>query len=491
MFSIAIRYLCGFASAAHPKSKEAAEWPPHPDRVFMALSAAYFETDQDPSQKSALEWLEACNTPKLCASGVVDYHASVPFYVPVNLDVKKQGEKRNIQKKKPMKEPTLKEIRNQSAEIPDHREKKKRYFPSVIPENDTVHLIYEDFLPDVHWIALQRLCEKVGYVGDTASLVQMWVDKNPPAASLTPVQYTQATMRLRTPYVGRLKDLEKDYERNCKAREYRPRTFHWGYYAAPQVQNDGFQSSGYDLYIFRCREGNTLDIRDTLALTDAFRGAVMNHSSQQPPPEWVSGHTADRKPSLLPHIAFLALPFVGHEHADGSLKGVALAIPKHISDLEINQLLDNLLDKEGQHSAMLTMGRSGKWEIEPYEQSFRPLFTLEPSTWINPSNRWATVTPIALDRFPKADGDAESIIAHSCQNSGLPRPRDVIVMSQSLFRGAQSAKHMPLLPIKNRKGHHALAHALVIFDEQVAGPVFLGAGRFRGYGLCRPYKESL
>jgi CRISPR-associated protein Csb2 len=33
-------------------------------------------------------------------------------------------------------------------------------------------------------------------------------------------------------------------------------------------------------------------------------------------------------------------------------------------------------------------------------------------------------------------------------------------------------------------------HLVLYFAEPVAGPVLLGAGRFRGLGLCRPVAEE-
>jgi CRISPR-associated protein Csb2 len=35
------------------------------------------------------------------------------------------------------------------------------------------------------------------------------------------------------------------------------------------------------------------------------------------------------------------------------------------------------------------------------------------------------------------------------------------------------------------------AHAILIFDQPVVGPLLLGAGRSRGYGLCRPISEEV
>lgn len=468
MFSIAFRYLCGFASAAHPRSREIPEWPPHPDRVFMALTAAHF-IDNNNEQRLALEWLESRLSPSFCVSDTIGQHMAVPVYVPVN------GDRSN------MKNPIM--------VIPDKRKRDKRFFPAVIPENETVYLIYETELPSEHRVSLQSLCEKVGYLGDTSSLVQMWVDDNPPTATLVPIKQDRFALRLRVPYAGRLKDLEADYRRDCEAGEYRPRSFRWGYYAKPKFDTEALSASNYQMLIFRRCEGNTLDIRDALTLTEAFRGAVMT-ASVQPPPEWVSGHTVNGDRSENPHLAFWALPNVGHEHADGTLKGVALAVPKHVPQTEINMLLDKLLGETEPHPVVLRLGRAGTWKIEP-DDSLRPLVTLDPHTWLGPAKRWATVTPISLDRFPKVEGDAEATIIRSCVNMGIPKPRDVIVLSSSLFQGVPPAKKMPLLPVRNRNGNHAHIHALLIFDQPVSGPVFLGAGRFRGYGLCRPYGGDL
>lgn len=36
--------------------------------------------------------------------------------------------------------------------------------------------------------------------------------------------------------------------------------------------------------------------------------------------------------------------------------------------------------------------------------------------------------------------------------------------------------------------HHA--HAVLLFEREVRGPVLIGAGRFRGYGLCRPLSQG-
>src|SRR5438045_2129482 len=65
--TIGWEYLTGCCVATDPASRQRAEWPPHPGRVFMALAAAWFETEPPnnaPERKewvgegNALQWLE-------------------------------------------------------------------------------------------------------------------------------------------------------------------------------------------------------------------------------------------------------------------------------------------------------------------------------------------------------------------------------------------------------------------------------------------------
>ena len=65
MFALAIRYLNGWSmAAADGARKERAEWPPHPDRVFMALAAAWFETGESGEEAELRQRLEEPETPQ-------------------------------------------------------------------------------------------------------------------------------------------------------------------------------------------------------------------------------------------------------------------------------------------------------------------------------------------------------------------------------------------------------------------------------------------
>ena len=93
MFAFGIRYLNGWSmAAADGAKKERPEWPPHPDRVFMALAAAWFETGEDAEEGHALRWLESLGPPAVAASAATaqprgagtagrEGHARGPFRV--------------------------------------------------------------------------------------------------------------------------------------------------------------------------------------------------------------------------------------------------------------------------------------------------------------------------------------------------------------------------------------------------------------------------
>ena len=111
------------------------------------------------------------------------------------------------------------------------------------------------------------------------------------------------------------------------------------------------------------------------------------------------------------------------------------------------------------------------------------------------SSVWATVTPIVLDRHPKQRSLAEAVeemrrvVADACMRAGLPWPSAVEVSPVSQIPGAPHARSFAPLRRKDGSAPKQM-HAVIAFDTPVLGPVVLGAGRFRGYGLCVPYEPA-
>lgn len=482
MFAIGIRYLCGRAVATHPAHRERPEWPPHPDRVFMALAAAHFETDGNPAERNALEWLEQQMPPALAASDALP-RASVTAFVPVN-DVAMPAIRSG-------KEPSAEQVAGGLALLPDRRPRQARQFPAAIPEDPVVHLIWPDAkIADQHRRVLAALCEKVTYVGHSGSLVQAWVADDPPAAAWVPTQGI-GKHRLRITGPGRLADLAERYRLG-----QRPVGSLWTGYMQPRPPSASAiaEQSVFsdDLAVLRRIGGPALGLESTLQLTSALRGAIMQSCPAQPPPEWVSGHKADQTASETPHVALFPLPHVGREHADGHLLGVAIAIPRAVDAAEAARCLDGVLNHDDHDPLELRMGNLGVWQLQPEDRD-EPAVALRPSTWTEASERWATVTPIVLDRHPKGPDkwkQAEDTIAAACLRIGLPRPRDVVLAPVSLYVGAPHSRRFPNIQRKSDGGNLHHTHAIITFDQPVEGPVLLGAGRYRGYGLCRPWFQG-
>lgn len=235
-----------------------------------------------------------------------------------------------------------------------------------------------------------------------------------------------------------------------------------------------------------------LDLACTLALTDRWREALASHANDldSETRSLLTGHASDGAPLKNAHVAFLPLAFVSHQHADGRLPGIALALPENTSVEMRAAVLRTAarVCKEG-----LKLGRLGAWKLDASMMA-RPLETLRAATWTahpEGSIQWSTVTPIAYDQHPKSKKKAEylaevaAMIAGGCERIGLPRPREVIVTPVSTHLGSPPAHAFPRLRRKDGSERRH-THAILLFEEPVCGPVVVGAGRYRGYGLCRP-----
>ncbi|MCE5282635.1 MAG: type I-U CRISPR-associated protein Csb2, partial [Deltaproteobacteria bacterium] len=387
MFGLGIRYLVGWAmAAADGANKKRAEWPPHPDRVFMALAAAWFETGQDTAEGEALRWIEGLEKLPDIAAPEASFREVVTCYVPVN-DSELAGErKRKTVFADP--KPSLQSLKKAGLTVAvEFRQKKERSFPIAIPhvseprEIPKVHLVWKDNVPEKHRGPLAALCRKVISIGHSASLVQMWLDDSPPAPTLV-AREGVTRHRLRVFGPRRLDDhlaekcdrskhiaiadalwareqissgsqknrLKKEREGKLKGIVEQLRPNPWGYagYDVPMSEPvEHTASSHFDpRLLVLTLSGKRLSLPSTLRLTETLRGALMV-GTPQPVPEWLSGHTPAGSPSEKPHLAFLPLPFVGREHADGRLMGVALVLPRTATPAEAERVMVWLRNENG------------------------------------------------------------------------------------------------------------------------------------------------
>ena len=500
MLVFGIRYLNGFVVASYGRH-ELVEWPPHPGRVFMALVAAHYETGAEPAEREALLWLEKLPKPPEVSAPEAYPRAIVTQYVPVNDDPAQFGEKQGKIK-----------FYQEIPGTPLRRNRQDRTFATAWLTEDTAYLHWPQADPPPHIrAALAALCAKVTRIGHSSSLVQMWLADAPPADLPRWVpDEARATCRLRVPVPGNLQALDEDFhQRREQARNPRDESksrspaagkrplAERGYvradeFAAPASAAGTAFSPHLLLFDLERLDGpyRQLDLACTLALSGRWREALVSQATDLSPEaqEIISGHAPDRKPLERPHLAFLPLAVVGHPHADGHLLGAALALPYQLP----SSLRQELLRAAGRVRE-LVLGRLGKWALEAVTMP-RPPAALRPDTWTaHPAGatHWGSVTPVAFDQHPRAkdkggyQAEAAALIADSCQRIGLPSPREVVVTPVSAHLGAPPAPAFPRLRRKDGSERQH-THVILVFDQPVVGPILLGAGRYRGYGLFRP-----
>lgn len=567
--TIGWEYLTGRCVATDPASRQRAEWPPHPGRVFMALAAAWFETGEDDAEGQALRWLETLGDPELvlpCCDRVFS-RTVANCYVPVN-DVADPYHQPD--KKKPAK------IFMSLQSVNIGRNRQPRTFPSVWVGDAPCFLHWPNADAaevECHRPALDQVCGKVTRIGHSSSLVRMWVAKademfgkvwipdeglaewqarriSEGTLDLLDRQFNRRGREQHQLLSGRIDALKAEkkattgkgsQQRKAELDEQiaaaeseletvdardpiRPKIGLWTGYRRkeadplPPLPHTEFDS---DLLILSQVDGPRLPLASTLAVTQALRGAILAHLGTNIP-EWVSGHQPNGEPLRNGNnqLAIIPLPFVGHEHADGHLLGVVLVFPRSLPRSERGRVLGRfLLNNNGEpRDIQLMLGRLGVWTIRKRDW-LEHRQALQPETWTahpRGAKIWATVTPVVLDRFPKCDlikereawhEEVSGIIATSCERLGLPRPIEVAVGTTSWHRGSPRAtvKRRPLrghpdiptreaalgdgfphYPPKGSNGPRPQFHVYLRFDEPVVGPILLGAGRFLGYGLCKP-----
>ena len=497
MTALGIRYLTGNSVAADVAEESKPEWPPHPARVYMAMVAAHFETGADPAERAALEWLEQQSPPAISASEEQP-RSSVQVFVAVN----------------------------DEAGIGTTRSRQPRTFPTCRPDHDTVWFQYSQAAPSHLVEALTSLCRKVTRVGHSSSLVQVWLtDKS----GVDPVWIPSPSgrTRFRIPEPGVLRFLEVAFNGQAISEYWalqeqletakgkaatqikaelkqrfggniptasRPALSSWaGYERTEEPQREPAPWSGpfseNILILSSDLESPVLGIESTLALTSALRNSLLKMHGKNCP-AWVSGHDEGGVQTRKPHLAYFPLPFVGEAYGDGHLLGVAIAVPRGIDPLEIRRYLGAFLYQPDGVPKTIKLWQSGEpaWEWRVRLDTGSTAKTLQPATWTRPSELWASVTPVVLHHYPdkRKPGDIERIVGEAFRSAGLPEAAEIRIRPSSVFKGAGDSVRMPKMEQPGVSLTRFHVHVMARFNEHVQGPVLLGRGRFRGYGLMRP-----
>lgn len=448
-----------------------AEWPPHPERLFSALVQAWGDGGKHRDEEQALRWLEALPPPRIEAAVDVAERDAPIVYVPPNDEVT----------------------------TPEGRRRQPRTFAVVVPSSPFVRFQWDDAPPGELDAALARIVARVASVGHSASLSRLGVVPTALNAASTWVPDDGGFLALRVPHAGRLDDLERWFP------DERPQSGATQRYRQPSTtEKFAPQESvfGADWLVFEDAGGMRPDVLAFAHIARRVRDALMERSPVQPAPEILTGHAEGGAASATPHLAIVPMLDVGWEHSSGDLLGVGLVLPRHIDADERRRVLAAVagfarLDSEGQFAAELKLWKNDAWKLERSAKPSRA--SLRPARWCASATTWASVTPVLLDRHPDDDDPVEiaQIIERSCVNIGIPSPIEIEIHKHSAIRGATSAypgrrreTSSWTFPNGSKLASRVRRHVVLRFEQEVRGPVILGAGRYHGFGMCLPLRED-
>jgi CRISPR-associated protein Csb2 len=422
---------------------------------------------------------------------------------------------------------------------------RSRSFPTVFldPDEPTVFFHWPDASPSEQQnVALRDLASRLPRFGHSSSLVIASVtEEEPPSGHawrrLSPDSgsFSTASLRLRVPFARLLELAEESYDANGRAQEMEelihkaskganpdkktlkpaasPRGRHdprhlWQGYV--ETLPPGIATTPWDhrVLLLARMEGPKPGLSSTWQILDLFHKAILDRWSRDPSrgpvPSWISGHRPGQgstAPALQNHLALFPLADVKHSHAQGRMMGIGCALPRpETADLDaVHQRIDwqKAMAALFPNAEVLTLANSSgdtKLVLAPANPT-ESRVAFDPPRWVGPASKWASVTPVVLDRHPKPhfskdpaawQESASSILKEACLRIGLPAPARIEVSPYSPISGVPSSAAFEPPPARPGRPPRVHFHVTIAFDQPVCGPILLGAGRFRGYGLLAP-----
>jgi CRISPR-associated protein Csb2 len=192
------------------------------------------------------------------------------------------------------------------------------------------------------------------------------------------------------------------------------------------------------------------------------------------PETYLAGHVNDSD-HTPPRFSYLPLPTIGREHADGLIRRLLIAEPyggdgSHAGWAQQRLRNQVLRDNDGNECGVLL----GLWRTGSRAMVIR---------YAQPSECWATVTPVVLPGFDDGNhAKAEKLFLKAVHQAAIPLTSitEFAVRKAPFWPGSQHPRQYSV-PVYHR--HLPKWHVWLRFRESVSGPLSIGAGRHYGLGL--------
>jgi len=453
---------------------EEPEWPPSPLRVFQAMVAAaaarWNEREQIISALPALRLLQSCPNPEIVSCVGVPSKFPTQFYVPDNTaDILVPGWKKG-----------------------DTSTAVKRTDKVVRPVHlggDLVSLIYRFDEPvGPHFEVLKAAAQSVTHLGWGIDMVVGHAEllSLNEASQLKGERWFSSTsgrVKLRVPCEKTLDDLirkhrdflgrvsEDGFRPVPPLREYATRTYRNASDPEPRPFCV-FQILRPDAKGFRAL-GTARRTRDVAAWVRHAVGGVCKDWNDIA--SFVHGHSKDGLPnrgqdSYL-RFQYLPLPSISVYDATsrvGAIRRVMVAAPVGF-DERISFIRKRLIGRElvwkGETHGILNLVDQRDWVSEQYAGK---------------SDTWSSVTPVILDGFDDHNRTkTQRLIFKALTNAGVGVDVEFEWQSFGYRAGVEPVKTF----VRPEKLNGTMVHLKLKFAKEVSGPIALGAGRFRGFGL--------
>ena len=467
MFTVSVEFLHGTFRAdpdgtANTGQLRQGEWPPSISRLFAALVAADGTRQRcRVTDGSELLWFERLPSPDIHADRHVHHQKLCDRYVVKNAKGPAKGAHQEYMARSGT-------ISRPGVRIALRQPRVAYRWEVPPPSGKTLE-------------ALKLRAARVGYLGTSDSPVRvrvaMQMPPDCPEQVFVPGEQGDAVISVAQP--GDLKTLDRMYdqwrERGASVtRQQFPSLRHEVRYCSPGAPRPVDKGE----VVAWLRLDTTVPGRRISALTRCFKEAVLSQHQRihGDPPTVLHGHGCGSQGYEI--ARYCALPDVGYKHSRGQIYGLALWMPPGSDGATRRQAQD------AANSIRHLTGRGIDVDVAPRDVEERRPFAAHPQRWTCQSRCWATAFPAIHERRRPLD---LAEVRLWCQHARLPEPVAFRSARTPLVPGA-----LDLAPVEvNRPGRPGLpySHVELCFAEPVTGPVVIGAGRQRGFGLCVPVPD--